>query len=159
LVALNDLFQPKGFFMSVDQPELRQQLEQAPVLETESLGEPALGVNTWEHWAVPNPDGRTWDERQIYFKEYYGPTWLDAIDLGAGEVNRQRLPDDHQFYLSGRALGFDGKYYIATPSRRTGSMDLFVYDPATNTVEERGGIVPGLGGEERPLALGLDGRI
>jgi len=74
-------------------------------------------------------------------------------------VKKQRLPDGHQFYLSGRALGFDGKYYIATPSRRTWSMGLFVYDPATNTLEERGEIVPGLGGEVRPLAVGPDGRI
>ena len=95
---------------------------------------------------------KSWDVLQIYFKEYYGPTWLFAIDLGTGQVKKQRLADGHQFYLSGRALGFDGKYYIATPSRKTWSMDLFVYDPATNTLEERGEIVPGLGGEVRPLA-------
>jgi hypothetical protein len=65
----------------------------------------------------------------------------------------------HQFYLSGRALGFDGKYYIATPFRKTRNMHMFVYDPAANTLEERGEIVPGLGGEVRPLAVGLDGRI
>jgi hypothetical protein len=35
---------------------LKQALERAPVLQTESLGEPARGVNTWEHWLVPNPD-------------------------------------------------------------------------------------------------------
>ncbi len=144
---------------AADQPELKQALERAPVLQTESLGEPARGVNVWERWMVPNPDGKTWDVLQIYFKEYYGPTWLFAVDLGTGEVKKQRLPDGHQFYLSGRALGFDGKYYIATPSRRTWSMHLFVYDPATNTVEERGEIVPGLGGEVRPLAVGPDGRI
>jgi hypothetical protein len=143
----------------VEQPELKQALEEAPVLPIESLGEPARGVNTWEHWAVPNPDGQSWDELQIYFKEYYGPTWLYAMDLGTGEVKKQRLADGHQFYLSGRTLGFDGKYYIATPYRRTWSMGLFVYDPATNTLEERGEIVPGLGGEVRPLATGPDGRI
>jgi len=142
-----------------EQPELKQALEKTPVLQTESLGEPARGVNVWERWFVPNPDGKTWDLLQIYFKEYYGPTWLYAIDLGTGQVKKQRLADDHQFYLSGRALGFDGKYYIATPSRRTWSMDMFVYDPATNTLEERGEIVPGLGGEVRPLAVGHDGRI
>jgi hypothetical protein len=38
-------------------------------------------------------------------------------------------------------------------------MDLFVYDPATNRVEERGEIVPGLGGEVRPLVVGPDERI
>jgi hypothetical protein len=108
---------------------------------------------------VPNPDGKSWDVLQIYFKEYYGPTWLCAIDLGTGQVKKQRLADHHQFYLSGRALGFDGKYYIAIPSRKTWSMDLFVYDPATNTMEERGEIVPGLGGEVRPLVTGPDGRI
>jgi hypothetical protein len=148
-----------GPWQAVEQPELQEALAQAPVLRTESLGEPARGVNVWERWLVPNPDGKSWDALQIYFKEYYGPTWLYAIDLGTGQVNKQRLADGHQFYLSGRALGFDGKYYIATPSRKTWSMDLFVYDPATNTVEERGEIVPGLGGEVRPLVTGPDGRI
>ena len=94
----------------VEQPELKQALEKAPVLPTESLGEPALGVNVWERWFVPNRDGKSWDVLQVYFKEYYGPTWLFAVDLGTGQVRKQRLPDDHQFYLSGRALGFDGKY-------------------------------------------------
>ncbi len=144
---------------AVEQLELKQTLDKAPVLKTESLGEPARGLNVWEHWLVPNHDGETWDVLQIYFKEYYGPTWLCAIDLGTGYVKKQRLTDGHQFYLSGRALGFDGKYYIATPSRKTWSMDLFVYDPATNTIEERGEIVHGLGGEVRPLATGPDGRI
>jgi outer membrane protein assembly factor BamB len=146
-------------WQAVEQPDLKETLERAPALQTESLGEPARGVNVWERWLVPNPDGKSWDVLQIYFKEYYGPTWLYAIDLGTGRVTKQRLADGHQFYLSGRALGFDGKYYIATPSRKTWSMDLFVYDPATNTVEERGEIVPGLGGEVRPLVTGPDGRI
>jgi hypothetical protein len=144
---------------AVEQPDLKEALAKAPLLKTESLGEPARGVNVWERWMVPNHDGKSWDVLQIYFKEYYGPTWLCAIDLGTGQVKKQRLADHHQFYLSGRALGFDGKYYIAMPSRKTWSMDLFVYDPATNTVEERGEIVPGLGGEVRPLVTGPDGRI
>jgi hypothetical protein len=142
-----------------DQPGLKKELELAPLLPTESLGEPARGVNVWERWLVPNHDGKTWDVLQIYFKEYYGPTWLYVVDLGTREVKRQRLADGHQFYLSGRALGFDGKYYIATPSRRTWNMHMFVYDPATNMVEEIGEIVAGLGGEVRPLVTGPDGRI
>jgi hypothetical protein len=143
----------------VEQPELKQALLNAPLLKTESLGEPARGVNVWERWMVPNPDGKSWDVLQLYFKEYYGPTWLYVFDLGTRQVKRQRLPDHFQFYLSGRALGRDGKYYIATPFRRTWNMHLFVYDPATNIVEERGEIVPGLGGEVRPLVVGPDGRI
>src|SRR5262249_50794425 len=125
---------------AVEQPELRQALERAPVLKPEPLGEPARGVNSWENWLVPNLDGKTWDVLQVYFKDYYGPTWLHAIDLGTGQVKKQRLPDNHQFYLSGRTLGFDGKFYIATPAARAArkrGMDLFVYDPATNTVEDR----------------------
>lgn len=144
---------------AVQQPELKEALERAPLLKPETLGEPARGVNVWERWMVPNPGGQNWDVLQIYFKDYYGPTWLHAIDLGTGTVKKQRLPDHHQFYLSGRALGFDGKYYIATPSRKTGSMDLFVYDPQTNSIEEKGEIVSGLGGEVRPLVTGPDGRI
>src|SRR5678815_220547 len=56
-----------------DQPDLKQKLENAPLLQTESLGEPARGVNVWERWFVPNVDGKSWDLLQIYFKEYYGP--------------------------------------------------------------------------------------
>jgi len=159
MIVLNSDVAAAEPWRAANQPELKQALESAPVLRTESLGEPARGVNVWERWFVPNPDGKTWDLLQIYFKEYYGPTWLYAVDLGTGQVKKQRLPDGHQFYLSGRALGFDGKYYIATPSRRTWSMGLFVYDPATNTLEDRGEIVPGLGGEVRPLAVGPDERI
>jgi len=140
------------------QPELEQALEQAPVLQTESLGEPARGVNVWERWLVPNLDGKTWDVLQVYFKEYYGPTWLYVVDLGTGQVKKQRLPDGHQFYLSGRALGFDGKYYITSPASGVGTL-LFVYDLATDVLEDRGVIVPRMGGECRPIAVGPDGRI
>src|SRR6185369_5163445 len=66
---------------TTEQPELKQALEKALVLQTQSLGEPARGVNVWERWMVPNLDGKSWDVLQIYFKEYYGPTWLFAIDL------------------------------------------------------------------------------
>jgi hypothetical protein len=116
-----------------EQPELQQALENAPVLETESLGTPARGVNVWERWMVPNRDGQSWDVLPAYFKEYYGPTWPYAIELGTGQVKPQRLPDGHQFYPSGRALGFDGKYYIATPSRKTWNMGLFVYPQPNNS--------------------------
>src|SRR3989442_14948800 len=87
---------------SVEQPELKQALEQAPILRTESLGEPARGVNVWERWFVPNADGKSGDVLQIYFKEYYGPTWLYADDLGTGQEMKKPLADGHQFYLTGR---------------------------------------------------------
>ena len=57
---------------AVEQPELEQALERAPPLQTESLGEPARGVNVWERWMVPNADGESWDVLQLYFKGCYG---------------------------------------------------------------------------------------
>ena len=127
---------------AVDQPDLKQALEKAPVLQTESLGEPARGVNVWERWLCPTRTAKRGTSSRFISRSTYGPTWLHAVDLGTGEVKKQRLPDGHQFYLSGRALGFDGKFYIATPSRRTWSMGLFVYDPATNTLEDEGKSFP-----------------
>lgn len=61
-----------------EQPDLKQ----APVLHPESLGESARRVNVWERWFVPNPDGKSWDVLQVYFKEYPGPTWLCAVMPG-----------------------------------------------------------------------------
>ena len=138
----------------VEQPELKQALEKAPRLQTESLGEPARGVNVWERWLVPNPDGKSWDVLQLYFKSYYESSWLYAIDLGTGEVKKQRLPDGRQFYLSGTALALDGKFYMTTPAN---GMCMHTYDPATNTFEDRGCIRPHIGGEVRPIACGPDG--
>ncbi len=45
---------------ATEQPELKQ----APVLQTESLGEPARWVNVWERWMVPNRDGKSC-EREV----------------------------------------------------------------------------------------------
>jgi hypothetical protein len=57
---------------AVEQPELKEALDKTPVLKVETLGEPARGVNAG---MVPNRDGKSWDLLQIYFKDYYGPTW------------------------------------------------------------------------------------
>src|SRR5438093_1593087 len=65
-----------------EQPDLKLALEKAPVLQTESLGEPARGTNPWEHDLVPNPDGKSWDVLQWYME--YGPggrQQLYIIDL------------------------------------------------------------------------------
>jgi hypothetical protein len=141
---------------AAEQPELKQALEQAPALPVESLGESSRGVNTWQHWLVPNPDGKSWDVLQLYFKSYYESSWLYAIDLGTGEVKKQRLPDGRQFYLSGTALALDGKFYMTTPAN---GMFMHAYDPATNNFEDRGCIRPNIGGEVRPIVCGPDGRL
>jgi hypothetical protein len=65
---------------AVEQPELKQLLEEAPVLPTESLGEPARGVQPWEHWSVPNPDGKSWDVLQWYLEYGWGSkNYLSSI--------------------------------------------------------------------------------
>jgi hypothetical protein len=65
---------------AVEQPELKQALEQAPALPVESLGESSRGVNTWQHWLVPNPDGKSWDVLQIYF-------WLKEVLVRIGPTD------------------------------------------------------------------------
>jgi len=142
----------------VAQPELKEQLAKAPTLELETLAAPARGVTSWTFQLIPNPDGKTYDALQWYFKSYSGPTWLYACDLATGEVVKQRFPDRRQIHLHGGMLAPDGKYYIVTPDWNAG-MNLFVYDPATNRLEDRGILVPDLVGETRRLVLGPDGRI
>ena len=56
-----------GEWRIADQPNLKQELENAQTLNTESLGESARGVNVWERWFVPNHDGKSWVLLQIYF--------------------------------------------------------------------------------------------
>ena len=149
-----------GRSLAVEQPELKQLLEEAPVLPTESLGEPARGVQPWEHWAVPNPDGKSWDVLQWYLEYGWGQQELFVIDLGTGQVKSGHpIPTINSVYLSGRALGFDGKYYIVTHTRGGGGLHIFIYDPGTNSVEDGGIIMPRLAGELSPIVVGPDGRI
>jgi hypothetical protein len=143
---------------TVDQPDLKEQLAKAPTLEPEKLSAPARGVTSWAFHLVPNPDGKTYDALQWYFKSYTESTWLYACDLGTGEVKKQRFPDRRQIHLAGEMLAPDGRYYLVTPDWNAG-MNLFVYDPATNLLEDRGIIVPNLVGETRRLVLGPDGLI
>ncbi|MBN1672294.1 MAG: hypothetical protein JXR37_14740 [Kiritimatiellae bacterium] len=157
---------------AVEQPDLAKALDEAPELAIEELEAGGRSVVAYKlHFLVPNPDAQTYDVLQAYYKEYQGPTWLYVIDLGTGEVKRHRWPDKRQWHLTGRALGPDGKYYLATPNAGYGAaaerarqglpvgMELRVYDPATNELEDRGVIVPDLGGEIRPLQCGPDGKI
>jgi hypothetical protein len=155
------------------QPDLKKQLEDAPLVEPEELGAVVKTVTAYQsHPLVPNPDGKSYDVLLWYYREYPGPTWLYAVDLGTGQVHRQEFPLKRQLHIAGQTLGLDGKYYIATPygwsygTRKDAAdqgvaagMELIVYDPATNVLTNRGVIVPGLFGERRPLAVGPDGTL
>ena len=142
----------------LEQTDLKLQLSAAGALQPEELAAPARGVTSWTFQLIPNPDGKTYDALQWYFATYSGPTWLYACDLGTGEVTKQRFPDRRQIHMHGNMLAPDGRYYIVTPDWNAG-MNLFVYDPATNLLEDRGIIVPDLVGETRRMALGPDGLI
>ena len=61
----------------VDQPDLAQQLKDAPVLDPEALDAPARGVTSWTFQLVPNPDGKTYDALQWYFRAYIGRFLFD----------------------------------------------------------------------------------
>ncbi|MBN1675652.1 MAG: hypothetical protein JXR37_31710 [Kiritimatiellae bacterium] len=157
---------------AVPQPDLKKALAAAPMLQPEELGVVCRSVITYRHrLLVPNPDGTTYDVLQCYYKAYEGPTWLYAVDLGSGQAKKLQFPDKRSWHMAGDALGLDGRLYIVTPywyygasrdaekqGKPTG-MELFVYDPATNELEGRGIIVPGLIGERRPLTRGPDGKL
>lgn len=148
-----------------EQPDLKAQLEQAPPADVEEVAPGPRSVEAYGTIAlVPNRDGRSYDALYLYFKSYTEDVWLYAFDLGTGTLHRSRFPDGFQIHLSGQSLAPDGKYYITTNTTggggdRAGGMNLFVYDPATNALENRGVIVKGLMGERRDLVYGPDGYL
>jgi len=144
--------------LPTDQPKLRDLVAKAKELEIEDVCVPVTSVRRGELMWVPNPDGRTYDLLQWYFKGYSGPTTVFITDLATGEIKKDGIPLRRQIHICGRAIGPDGKLYIATPDWRKG-MELYVYDPATNQLTSRGVVVPRLAGETRRLTVGTDGRI
>ncbi len=156
LLALTSAF--AGDWQALDQPDLKAQLDAAQPLEVESLGAPVKTTRVGETMLVPNPDGKTYDVLQWYFKGYSGPTTCFISDLGTGFFKKDGIPDRRQIHICGRVLGPDGKFYIATPKWDEG-MELYVYDPAANELTCRGVIAPGLTGERRPMVVGTDGMI
>ncbi|HUT35900.1 MAG TPA: hypothetical protein VNE39_20600 [Planctomycetota bacterium] len=148
----------EGPWAARDQPDLKSLVERAKALAVEELGVPVTSVRRGELMLVPNPDGKTHDFLQWYFKGYGGPTTVFIGDLATGAVKRDGIPDRRQIHICGRVLGPDGKLYIATPDWQKG-MEVYVYDPATNELSCKGVVAPGLAGETRPMCIGTDGMI
>ena len=173
---------------AVEQPELKEALEKAPLLTTEPLGEPARGVNVWERWFVPNPDGKSWDLLQIYFKELNPLSVLpDGRLYGTGDDYAGTFifdPQTAQSTYCGPRTGLAPYTTIVSGGKLYSSGyaggPLFVYDPAQAWVLDKGGPAtqppPGEGslasnprriGEFRATrvaimhgsAMGADGRI
>ncbi|MBM4039300.1 MAG: hypothetical protein FJ290_12370, partial [Planctomycetes bacterium] len=143
---------------SKDQPDLAALVAKAEPLKVEELGVPVTSVRRGELMLVPNPDGKTYDFLQWYFKGYGGPTTVFIGDLATGVVKKDGIPDRRQIHICGRVLGPDGKLYIATPDWQKG-MEVYVYNPATNALSCKGVVAPGLAGETRPMCVGTDGMI
>ena len=91
-------------WQAAHQPDLKEQLAKPAKIEPEALAAPARGVTSWTFQLVPNPDGKTYDALQWYFRAYSGPTWLYACDLATGEVRKQRFPDRRQIHMHGGML-------------------------------------------------------
>lgn len=143
-----------------DQPDLAKELAAAPVATIENLGQPVKSVSIGDTMLAPNPDGKTYDILQWYYRNYDGPTFVYIVDTATGEVKCERIPDRRQINVAGRAMGKDGRLYIATPDRaKAEGMELYVYDPASNTLTNRGIVVKDLGWEARPLTTAPDGFI
>jgi hypothetical protein len=148
--------------MAKEQPDLKASIEGAKALTLEDVCVPIKSTTVGEMMRAPNPDGKTVDLLQWYYRAYAGPTTCFAVDTGTGEVKKIDFPDNLQIHICGKVVGKDGKLYITTPwwyrSERKG-MELFVYDPATNTLTQKGVIAPKLGYENRPMVIGTNGRI
>ena len=139
------------------QPDLKEQILRAGVMWEVNVGVPIYTVQSGYRFTIPNPDGKTCDVVQWYYKNYAGPYIGIVMDLATREMRRVRLP----FGMSvrgGRALAPNGKHYIVTRTRGRG-LSLIVYDPATNGVTYRKHITERLKGETIPLAVGTDGMI
>jgi len=138
--------------------DLVQRLAKAPTLTVKDVCTPVTTTHRGELMRVPNPDGKTYDLLQWYWRGYGGPTQVCIMDLATGELKQSTIPDRLQIHICGRAIAPDGKLWIATPNWHEG-MYLFTYDPATNTFTNQGMKVPNLAGEKRDLTVAPDGKI
>jgi hypothetical protein len=144
---------------SAAQPELQEQIEAAPKLETEDLCEPVKSVRAGNLLWAPNPDGTTWDLLQIYFPEYGGPNTIAAIDLGANEVKTIQTERGWNFHLCPTVIAPNGKLFISILGQRL-RQKMCIYDPATNELTLDAVEMPDeIMGETHPLVLGTDGKL
>ena len=138
------------------QPDLQERLKRAPKLQIEDVCIPVHTTQVADQWFVLNPDGKTCDVLQWYYKGYKGPTTVAIADLGAGTVRTQGFRTGKQVNAAGVAHLADGRVFISSPG--VGGVHIFVYDPKTNAVSETDLALPGLGDAQR-LTVGADGLL
>lgn len=148
-----------------EQPELKDMLDNAPLLEPEAVASPARSVMPWGRQFVLAPDGENYHILQWYIRSYRRSTRVYICDLSTGEVTLQWFPETEgkvRVEAASWTLFTDGKMYGATPDWSKwsdgGGMNIYVYDPAKKEVELFD-VIPGLGGERHGMTLGPDGRL
>jgi hypothetical protein len=146
-----------------DQPELGRAIHSTQPIDAPEVSEP-MRSTTRSGWVMHALDRRHEHVHVIqwYFRAYQGPTHGIAINTGTGETRQLTIPDNLQIHMAATEMAEDGRLYIITPwwyqAERKG-MNLFVYDPTTMELEDRGVIAPKLGYEHRQLRTGTNGKI
>ena len=83
-----------------DQPDLGEQIQKAKPLKAEDVCVPVTSVRRGELMWVPNPDGKTYDLLQWYFRDYGGPTHVFIHDMATGEMKQDGIPLRRQILCS-----------------------------------------------------------
>ncbi len=139
--------------------DLKKQLQAAPRLEVETLGEPVRTIRRGLLLFAPNPDGKSYDLLQIYFPRYGGPNSIVVVDLGTGQVKRIDTKFGWNLHLCPAVLAPNGKLFISILDRRL-RQKICIYDPRTNKLTIDAVPLPDeLLGETHPFVLGTDGKL
>ena len=146
------------------QPGLAGQVAAAKELKADDLGPVVQTSRRGLLLSAPNPDGRSWDLLQVYFRDYGGPNTIVIMDLGSGRVKQVAVPREpvrYQFHLCPAVVAPNGKLYISVLALRGGlKQRICVYDPAANELRIDCLDMPdGLLGETHPMQLGTNGRL
>ena len=159
LLAPLALAQTPAPWLAPEQPKLAELVAKAPPLAEESICEPVRSARLSGTYLAPNPDGKTWDIVQIYFKQYGGPNTILAIDLGTGKVTQTVTKRGYNFHLASGVVAPNGKLFINIIGER-GRQEVCVYDPAKDEFKLNAIAMPdNLGGETHPMKLGPDGKL
>jgi hypothetical protein len=142
-----------------EQPNFAELAAKAPALDEESVGAPVRSARLSGTYLAPNPDGKTWDLVQIYFKQYGGPNTILLIDLATGKVKQEETARGYNFHLAPAVIAPNGKLFINILGER-GRQEVCIYDPSKdefrlNAVK----MPPDIGGETHPMVLGPDGML
>jgi len=81
-----------GRWKPAEQPDLAEQLEDAPELKLEYVAPPP--ERCWvghRPYLVPNPDGKSWDMLYPYYNTYGGEQEVVIHDFGTGQTRKQIL--------------------------------------------------------------------